>query len=91
MRLRARTDGNHKDIVKALRQAGCAVMDLSRVGAGCPDLLVSRGGENWLLEVKLGTLPPSKRKRTPAQVKWHAAWRGRVLIVGSVAEALSTL
>ncbi len=90
-RARGRVDGNHSAIVKALRQAGCAVCDLSGVGKGCPDLLVSRSGENWLLEVKDGSKSPSERRLTPDQEKWHAEWRGRVLVVHSVAEALATL
>ncbi len=91
MRGRGRTDANHSEIVRALRQAGCAVCDLSGVGRGCPDLLVSRGGEAWFVEVKDGNKPPSKRRLTLAQVIFQNEWRGRICVVHSVAEALATL
>jgi len=42
---------------------------------------------NYLLEVKDGAKPPSERKLTPDQVEWHAAYRGRVKVVHSIAEA----
>ena len=36
-----RTDANQAEIVKTLRQAGADVYDLSKVGKGIPDLLVT--------------------------------------------------
>lgn len=35
--------------------------------------------------------PPSARRLTPDQVQWHAAWRGQVVVVTDVAEALAAL
>ncbi len=90
-RARGRTDANHSAIVKALRQAGCAVCDLSGVGKGCPDLLVSRGFETALLEVKDGAKSPSERRLSPAQQEFRASWRGRLYVVTSIAEALSAI
>ncbi len=90
-RARGRTDANHAEIVKALRQAGCAVCDLSGVGKGCPDLLVSRGFETMLLEVKDGAKSPSERRLTPAQQEFHAMWRGRIAVVTSITEALAII
>lgn len=91
MRRAARTDANQAEIVAALRAVGAVVQDLSRVGEGCPDLLVSHGGRMALLEVKDGRKPPSARQLTPAQVAWHRAWRAKVWVVSSVEEALSAL
>src|SRR5580700_7594734 len=51
MRHRPRIDANHVEIVKALRQAGASVQSLAGVGKGCPDLLVARAGQMWLIEV----------------------------------------
>ena len=45
MRRAAKVDGPHAAIVKALRQCGYQVLDPSRVGDGCPDLLVRLGPE----------------------------------------------
>jgi hypothetical protein len=60
MRRAAKVDANHADIVKALRAAGCGVLDLSKVGNGCPDLLV-HAGVTVLMEIKDGSKPPSAR------------------------------
>lgn len=88
MRQRARVDRNHGEIVKALRQAGCAVQDLSRVGAGCPDLAVGRAGVNYFLEIKDGEAKPSDRELTEAQENWHLMWPGQKAVVENVDEAL---
>jgi len=44
-----------------------------------------------VLEVKDGNKPPSERKLTPDQVKWHESWRGQKAIVMSVEESLSVV
>lgn len=86
---KAKVDANQKEIVAALRKAGVSVQHLHAVGKGCPDLLAGvPDGSNVLLEVKDGKKPPSARKLTPDQVEWHSAWRGRVVVVTSVDEAL---
>ena len=91
MRYAARIDENQPEIVKALYQAGCDVQTLAAVGCGCPDLLVSIGGKNYLLEVKNPEKPPSARKLTPDQVEWHRKWRGQVDIVHTIDEALKAV
>jgi arginine repressor len=93
MRRAARVDDNQAEIVAALRAAGCTVQSLAAVGRGCPDLLVGRTRStgtqrNYLLEIKDGAKPPSRRKLTPDEQAWHAAWRGQVAVVESVDEAL---
>jgi len=91
MRRAARTDTNHTTIVDALRSMGCTVQSLAAVGKGCPDLLVGYSGKNYLLEIKDGKKPPSKRALTPDQTAWHRAWRGHVAVVCSVDEALDVI
>lgn len=91
MRQAAKVDANQAEIVEALRKAGCTVEPrLSKVGAGVPDLLVYAPnlGRDILIEVKDGSLPPSKRQLTPHQKKWHRSWGGKVFIVNDVTEAL---
>ena len=86
MRLKARTDGTHKDIVKALRKVGCKVLDLSRVGGGCPDLLVRRrNGEPALMEVKT-----ARGGLTPDQQRFIADWP-ETIVARSVDEALAAV
>lgn len=84
-------DANQGEIVDALIKAGCTVVSLAAVGGGCPDLLVGRAGVNWLMEVKDGSLAPSRRRLTPDQVLWHGKWRGQKVVVKSVAEALAVI
>jgi hypothetical protein len=74
--------------VQALRAAGCSVQPLHSVGKGCPDLLCGVAGQNVLLEVKDGARPPSERRLTPDQKRWHADWKGRAHVVETIADAL---
>lgn len=88
MRRAAKVDRNQAEIVDALRRAGCSVYCLHSVGKGFPDLLVGRAGRNKLMEVKDGALPPSARKLTPDEEKFHQEWRGEVVIVYTPEDAL---
>lgn len=91
MRRAARTDANQEAIVAALRAVGGGVLSLAALGRGVPDLLVSFGGSLFLLELKDGSKPPSKRKLTKDQKDWIAQWPGCVAVVSSPAEALKAV
>lgn len=69
---RRKVDTNHGKIVRELRKAGCFVTSLAMVGCGCPDLLVGRAGVWCVIEVKDGDRPPSERKLTKDEERWHA-------------------
>lgn len=86
-----RVDTNHADIIHALRRAGATVQSLHTVGKGCPDIIVGYHGINYLIEIKDGSLSPSKRKLTPDEATWHDTWRGQVNIAKSVDEALTLI
>ncbi len=88
MRLKAKVDANQKEVVKALRAAGCSVQSLAATGRGVPDLLVGRAGINILMEIKDGNKPPSARKLTPDESHWHDNWTGQVAVVSSIDDAL---
>ena len=81
MRRASAVDSNQAEIVAALRKVGCSVQSLASVGNGCPDLAVGYRGRNLFFEVKDGRKVPSKRKLTPLEAEWHAAWRGEVFTV----------
>ena len=68
----AKVDGNHAQIVAALRRAGAFVQSLAQVGKGCPDLLVIYRGVVNVIEVKDPSKPPSQRRLTQDQKNWHA-------------------
>lgn len=96
MRRASRVDANQPTIVQALERVGCRVQHLHMVGKGCPDLLVGRAGELWLMEVKDGTKPPSKRALTKDEQAWHDLWAdvrstGRLVVVESVGDALQAV
>ena len=86
---RGRIDDNQQAIVNILRTTGATVVLLSGVGKGVPDLLVGFKGVTLLMEIKDGKKPPSDRKLTTDQQKWHAEWKGGALsIVDSADSAL---
>ena len=92
MRRAARTDQNHEEIVKALRDVGATVQSLAAVGHGVPDLLVGFRGQTILIEVKDAKQPPSKRRLTEDQIRWHGAWcGGPVAVVDGIEAALRVL
>jgi hypothetical protein len=90
-KFKAKADRNQPEIVKALRDAKASVQHLHAVGAGCPDILVCFRNVLYLMEIKDGSKPPSQRKLTPDQVKWHENWCGDVHVVKSVDEALAVI
>lgn len=91
MRRASKADANQPAIIDALRRAGASVQPLHAVGSGCPDILVGFRGVNLMVEIKDGEKPPSARRLTPDQVVWHDAWRGQVIVVKSVDEALTAI
>ena len=92
MRRRAKVDANQSEIVDALRKTGATVQSLATVGSGVPDLLVGRGGQTYLLEVKDGRRVPSERRLTEDERGWHSTWRGfPVSVVNSTEEALKAV
>lgn len=88
MKKYGKTDSNQASLVRDLRKAGCRVLSLASVGSGCPDLLVYRPatGLLTLLEVKDGSKPPSARRLTADQIKFHGLWP--VSVVCNLNEAL---
>ena len=88
MRKHARKDTNQDDIVKAFRNFGFTAHVTSQLGNGFPDLVVGKHGVNYLVEIKDGTKPPSKRALTDDEFEFHWKWRGSIHIVESVDDVL---
>ena len=88
MRRAARTDANQNEIVQALRDVGASVAITSALGFGFPDIVAGYRGINYLIEIKDGAKSPSKRKLTEDEQEWHDLWRGAVIVVNDVDEAL---
>lgn len=86
-----RVDDNQKEVVAGLRRIGCTVHHLSSLGKGCPDLLIGFKGVNYLVELKDGSKPPSRRKLTPDELKWIKNWKGQVNVCCSIEEIIKLL
>jgi hypothetical protein len=87
-----RTDSNHAEIIKALRKIpNLSVFSTHEVGKGFPDIVIGYNGINYLMEIKDGNKPPSARKLTDAEVKFHNDWRGQIKIVNNLDEVLNLL
>jgi len=87
--IRARVDANQAKLVALFRKLGFSVQHLHAVGRGVPDLMLGAHGVNLLVEVKDGCKPPSARLLNPAQVAWHAEWKGQVAVIESEESALA--
>ena len=87
----AKIDANQTIITDAFRRLGATVQHIHTVGKGCPDLLVGWRGQNLLVEIKDGDKAPSRRHLTPDEQRWHEEWRGQVVIVESIDDAVALL
>lgn len=76
-----RRDANATLLLKALEKLGFSVLDLSRVGGGCPDALIGKNQWSALVEVKSRDNAYGKRGLSDSQALWAAQWRGRSPIV----------
>lgn len=88
-----RIDANHNLIVNGLRAVGAEVQSLASVGKGCVDALVAYRGTWYVGEIKDGSKPPSQRKLTPDETKWHDRFSSHapVHIWTSLEDALKTI
>ena len=63
----SKIDANQPEIVAALRKVGATVHSTAGVAKGFPDLTVGYKRATYLLEVKDGSKPASRRELTPAE------------------------
>ena|SRR5947207_15812238 len=88
-----RIDENQNEIVKVLRELGASVLILSAVGKGCPDILIGLSDckgvkHNILVEIKDGKKSSSQKRLTKDEQKFFDTWKGRVVVISSIAEAV---
>jgi Holliday junction resolvase len=92
MRRAANVDQNQRQVVAALRAAGCSVHVTSAVGKGFPDAICARpNGTTFVLEIKapLGPLGGSShRLMNEKQVAFALSWLGEHHVVRSPEEAV---
>ena len=81
MRRAASIDSNQPSIVDWARKLGFSVTITSGAGGGFPDTAFGIWDQVFLPEIKDPAKPPSKRKLTPAQERWHGEWKGHKCII----------
>lgn len=87
MRHKASLDANHTEIVAKLRHIGATVVDLAKVGKGCPDLLVGWRGKTYLMEIKTKT-----GYVRATQEQFFRSWTGgHIAVVRSFDDAYTVL
>lgn len=78
-----RKDENHNDITQAFCKLGYKVLDLSRLGSGCPDIIVGKGRQYAFVEIKV-----EKGKLRANQQEFREWWPGFVFTARSVDDVL---
>ena len=89
-------DRNQDDIVNALENIGCSVVDLSGTPKrartkGLPDLLVGWRGKNYLMEVKALKETNKRGRLRESQYEFFAKWKGQCCVIRSLEDALREL
>ena len=88
MRLAAKKDDNHNEIVATFRALGCGWEDTYQLGGGFPDGLAEINQLWVLVEIKDGAKPPSARKLTPDEADFYSRARAPVVIIETVDDVI---
>ena len=83
MRIAAKVDANHAEVVKEFRKLGWYVLNVSQL-KNCCDIIVSKAGRVFAIEIKDGNKPPSQRKLTEGELRFQKEWQGNYSIVESI-------
>ncbi len=87
-----RIDQNQNQLVKIARSMGVSVAITSGIGHGFPDSVWGfSNGQNVLVEIKDGSKPPSQRKLTKDEQKFHDNWKGHITVITNVEDALKLI
>ena len=81
-----RKDSNQNEIAKVFAGRGYSVADTSRLGGDFPDMIVAKGGQTALIEIKAagGAL-------SDGQQDFIETWQGKVYVCRSEIEALGII
>lgn len=91
MRRAAKKDLNHNDVAGYLEDKGFTVLDLSRVGNGCPDMAVSYMQQNCRQFTALVEVKKPGGKLNPEQKKVRAGWQGAYVVAETGPQAYEDL
>lgn len=84
----AKTDDNQKEVVRLFRKLGWYVLIVSQL-KNCCDIIVSKNGYTYAIEIKDGTKPPSARKLSSGEQKFKDEWQGEWRLVESNHDVLN--
>lgn len=93
MRTNAKVDANQKEIVNVLRKMGAVVIITSQL-KNAFDILVGYRGVLYAMEIKDGSLPPSRQKLTEGEEKCKKAFEKAGCdyhVVNSVDQAINII
>ena len=76
----AKKDRNHQQVVKLFKALGWSVLDVAQLKKCC-DLFVSKNKITVAIEVKDGTLAPSRQRLTDGEQLFADNWKGEYRIV----------
>lgn len=83
---KGRVDGNHGEVIAALRKAGIGATSTASVGDGFGDVVAGFRGVNILLEIKDGNKPMTADER-----KFAETWPGQIATVRNPEEAITAV
>jgi hypothetical protein len=87
-----KVDANQAELVKQIRKIpGATVKHTHVVGDGFVDIVVGYRKRNFLFEIKDPSQPPSKRKLTEDEEKFHKEWTGHVAVVETIDDVVREL
>lgn len=86
---KVRKDNNHGEIIEFCKSVGCLVADLSPLGNGCPDVLLSFRGKIFLVEIKNPRTSYGRRGLNKNQKKFAECWP--VNVVRTTADVVDLL
>lgn len=87
-----RIDSNQPVLVAQMRKIpGVTVKHTHMVGDGFTDVVIGFRRKNYLLEIKDPSKPPSARRLTEDEKKFHEEWTGQIDVVETIDDVLRIL
>jgi hypothetical protein len=87
-----KVDTNQSKLVAQMRKIpGLRVAHTHIVGNGFVDVVCGYKGQNFLFEIKDPSKPPSARKLTPDEEKFHSTWTGSIHVIEKIEDVLSII
>ena len=84
----SKKDGNHDEISALFDALSWSVVDTHSL-KNFADLVVSKNGRTIVVEIKDGSLPPSKRRLTDGELAFRGSWQGEYAVIESPDDVLN--